>query len=96
MATIVTERQALVAMATILQGLDTEAGEIDLFSALAQVLAVLAAGLVVEGAAGYRPHTVAPITLAQTGELRVQTQDRQVAWFGADPFAGEIAWEVGA
>jgi len=90
---ILTERQALVALAQILQGIDTDADDVSLLSAFAAVLAVIAGGLVVGQQALYTEGTVAAVTLTPSGQLRVATADPQVAWFGADPFAGSVAWE---
>lgn len=70
---LMTERQALVAMAQILQGIDTDAGDVDISTLLASVLAVLAAGLVVGGQATFREQTLAPMTLTPQGQIRVQT-----------------------
>lgn len=89
---IYTDRQALVALAQILQGVDTSAGDLDLFSALSAVLAVLAAGSVQSGPSSYRAGTLAPISLTTTGALRVQTTEQSVRWFGPNPWAGQVRW----
>ena len=92
--TITTERQALVALAAQFQALKEATEDLDITAVLSAALAVIAGGLVVSGAALYRPGELGAVTLTPTGQIRVLPSDPQVAWFGPSPFDGTVAWEA--
>lgn len=85
---IFTDRQALVALAQILAGVDTDAGDVTIDGDLAASLAVLAAGLVVSAAARFKPGDLSPMTLNPIGQVRVATTDEVAPLTLSGPWAG--------
>lgn len=91
MATITTERQALVFIAEQLQSLVTESGGSITFEA---ALSVVTGALVQEGASNYLPGVAASLSLTPRGSLRVQAEEpmppRLLAgpWQSGAPFSG--------
>lgn len=90
---IMTERQALIALARQFQALGEATEDIDIDASLEAALAVVAGALVTEGAALYRPGTLGALTVRPTGEVRVSGADPQVQWLSSSPFAGASPWE---
>lgn len=89
---IMTERQALVALANLMQGLNTESGDITVEGDLSAAIAVLAAGLVVSAAAQFKPGDLSPITLNPVGAVRVATHDEHAPLLSSGPWATGSPW----
>lgn len=89
---IMTERQALVALANLFQGIDQSSGEVTIEGDLANAIAVLAAGLVVSAAAQFKPGDLSPITLNPVGAVRVATYDAYAPLLSSGPWATGSPW----
>lgn len=88
MATIETERQALVALAKQFQTLAVSMSPED----FSDTIAVIAAGKVVDGGDPVFPGSVQPLTLTTLGALRVSTQDQVVSLVTAGPWGNGSPW----
>lgn len=94
MATIETERQALVALAKLFQDLTQDSDTIlAFFDALESAVAVLAAGVVQSDAPRYQPGAIAAVSLTPTGQLRVASDELAVDRIAASPWDGADPWE---
>jgi len=93
MATIETERQALVALAKLFQDLTQDSDTIlATFSALSTAVAVLAAGVVQSGESQYQPGAIAAVSLTPTGRLRVAPEELVPHFMPAAPWEASGPW----
>lgn len=88
MATITTERQALVAIATQLNDLVAAMSASGTFEA---AIAIQAGALVNEGESSYRQGDIGSMSLTPRGRLRVTTDEEQVCWATENPW-GAAPW----
>lgn len=94
MATIETERQALVALAKLFQDLAQDSDTIlATFAMLESAIAVLSAGVVQSSAPAYQPGAIAAMSLTPGGRLRVTTDELQVTRLEATPWDASDPWE---